>query len=167
MIEASEIRPPRLEHFGPVTLVGVQRPHMRAQDAERIFKSVTAQWEEYMALRPAPLGLYSYGIYPRLADGATIVDYFCGAPAASTGDLPPGFSTRVLPELYCAVFQYREHITKLVEFVQMIIGTVLPMAGLEMAPDGADAPEFIERFGASYNPGTGMGGLEVLVPLKE
>jgi hypothetical protein len=163
----SDIGPPRLERFGPMVLAGVKRRHSRTMEAARQFREVTAQWLDYVARRPAPLGLFDYGIFPRLADGATQIEYFCGAPFAGTGDLPPDFVTVALPELPCAVFLYEGHVTGLLDFIHVVLATVLPQAGLEIAPEDRDAPEFIERFGASYNPSTGMGGFDVLIPLKE
>src|SRR5216683_1823284 len=40
------------------------------------------------------------------------------------------------------------------------------LAGVEVSYGAADAPNFFERYSEEFDPRTGMGGIEVWVPLK-
>jgi AraC family transcriptional regulator len=42
----------------------------------------------------------------------------------------------------------------------------LPRSGHEVAHVVVDAPDFFERYGEDFDPKTGMGGIEVWIPIK-
>jgi AraC family transcriptional regulator len=158
-----DVTPPRLERFGPFQMVGLFRSHRYPRDHDVMFRQISQQWHEYLALAGSPKSRNDgYGIGLRMPDGATTFDYFCGAPAG--GEPPRGLATLLIPALTCAVFEHRENITEFRDTMQHALGAVLPFAGLESA-DG-DIPEFIERYSKSFDPQTGLGGFEVLIPLK-
>lgn len=159
------VAPPRLERFGPFQMTGLFRSHRYPRDHDVMFEQISRQWREYLALAQGPKSRnHGYGIGLRMSDGATTFDYFCGAPVAPGSEPPLGLTTLDIPALRCAVFEHRERITEFRDTMQFALGIVLPGAGLE--PADGDVPEFIERYGESFDPQTGLGGLEVLVPLK-
>jgi AraC family transcriptional regulator len=160
---------PRLEHFGPQVLAGHLRSHRLSRDQADVFRDISAQWRTFAAVRGAIQPLEAkreYGVGLRMADGATTLDYFCGIPIASGDDVPFGFDTLELPALRYAVFPHLEHISRVRDTLELALATVLPRARLEPADDAAGAPEFIERYGEAFSWETGLGGLEVLIPVK-
>ncbi|NIK89054.1 putative transcriptional regulator YdeE [Rhizomicrobium palustre] len=101
-----------------------------------------------------------------MADGETKFNYFCGAPQmAFSGALPDGLSTLELPLMNCAVFPYLGHVLGLGDFVHYILRDGLREAGLQMVPSDINTPEFCERYGAGFDPGTLIGNIEVIVPV--
>lgn len=60
------------------------------------------------------------------------------------------------------MFEHREHISSLNETYKSIFGQWLPGSGYEMA----DAPLF-ERYAPSFDGRSGMGGLEIWVPVEK
>lgn len=157
---------PRLETFGPFQMAGLFRSHRYPRDHDVMFDQISEQWRAYLTLAQGPKTRNDgYGIGLRTPDGATTFDYFCGAPVMAGAEPPPGLATLQIPALRCAVFEHRERITEFRDTMQLALGKVLPLAGL--LPADGDVPEFIERYGKSFDPNTGLGGFEVLIPLKE
>lgn len=163
----SNVTPLRLERFGPFQMAGLFRSHRYPRDHDVMFAQISAQWREYLALA-GPQGPsarnHGYGIGLRMPDGATTFDYFCGAPIVVGSEPPPGLATLKIPLLQCAVFEHRENIMAFRDTMQRALGKVLPLAGLK--PADGDVPEFIERYSERFDPQTGLGGFDVLVPLK-
>lgn len=160
---------PPLERFGPLLMAGHLRSHRLPRDAEDLFRDISAQWRTFAAVRGAiqPLAAKrEYGVGLRMADGATTLDYFCGISIADGDDVPFGFDRLEIPALHCAVFQHLEHVSKLHETMEFAYATVLPRAGWEPADESRGAPEFIERYSETFSPETGLGGLELLIPVK-
>jgi AraC family transcriptional regulator len=156
-----EIGPPRLERFGPLILVGLRRKHRLGRDTESLFRDMSGQWRAFKAAWPAaPMPCYGVGM--QMPDGATALDYFSGAVAPG----PAGMESFAFPALLCAVFHHTEHVTLVRRTLELAFATALPAAGLEPADPASGAPEFIERQGPSFNNGTGLGGLEILVPVQ-
>lgn len=156
-----EVRPPRLEHFGPMTLWGLSRSHDPAQDNDDLHRAMVRQWDEFLALPRQPP---TYGVFLRMADGDLKLDYFCGN--AATRNQSPELTSLDVPALYCAVFHQVGHVSEMRPFTQLVFGTVLPMAGLEPAADGPGVPEFIERYGVKFDHAARAGEFELLVPVK-
>lgn len=161
--------PPRLERFGPLVMAGHLRRHRLPRDEADLFRDISAQWRTFAAVRGAiqPLSAKrEYGAGLRMADGAATLDYFCGVPIAPGDEAPFGFDRLEISMLQCAVFQHREHVSKLRDTIESALATVLPRAGLEPAAESTGAPEFIERYSETFSSETGLGGLEVLIPVK-
>jgi AraC family transcriptional regulator len=64
------------------------------------------------------------------------------------------------------VFPHHEHVSKLRSTVETISNEWLPRSGYEVVwpPDGI--PNFFERYGEAFDPGTGRGDVEVWIPIK-
>jgi AraC family transcriptional regulator len=166
----TDIKPPRLERFGPLVLAGFLRHHRLPRDTEDMYRAVAAQWREFAEVAhviPALPPRLGHGVALSMVDGADHIEYFCGFVVPSKTRVPQGFDTLEIALLQCAVFQHTGHVALLRSTVDLVFGTVLPLAGL--APAGAQmgAPQFIQRYNAAFNPETGLGGLELLVPLKD
>ena len=157
--------PPPLEPFGPLLLAGVQMSHRLGRARMQVYSDVAQQWRDFAAmahrlpLLPPRLG---YGIGLRIGDGE--MDYFSGMVVSDKDRVPPEFAVLEIPALYCAVFAHHDHLAHLAGTMKLIFGTVLPMAAIEPAEDGPVM--FIQRYGENFDPATGRGGIEVLVPIR-
>jgi len=64
------------------------------------------------------------------------------------------------------IFSHPEHVSKLSSTIGTILNNWLPKSGYEIGHPGPDMPDFFERYGEESDPQTGMGGIEVWVPIK-
>ena len=102
--------------------------------------------------------------YGAVTDAANGIDYLAGVEVTSASGLPDGFTHVSLPAQRYAVFTHDGHVSKLKD-TMTAIWTWLPQSGHEQART-AGAPAFFERYGEEFDPQTGMGGIEVWVPVK-
>lgn len=161
------VEPPRVEQFGPLFLAGLCRSHRLPRDGQDLFHDISKQWRDFSTMRQAlrPVTNVEYGVGLQMADGSESLDYCCAVPVSPDAELPSGIVRLAFPQMRCAVFPHTDHISKLRQTMELIFGTLLPKSRLEPAGNGS-APEFIERYNKDFSPDTGLGGLEVLIPLK-
>lgn len=162
--------PLRLERLGPLSLMGIQRQQNPALDTYTIVQSIGRQWTEYMTRRVAPPWspeAFRYGVALRMADGDTVFDYFCGASPAEPYERPDGFIALLIPALCWAVFPFDGHILEFRTFVHTVFGTALAQEGFLPALDGPGIPEYVERYDWRFDPATGKGGFDLMVPVLE
>jgi predicted transcriptional regulator YdeE len=158
----------RLEKIGPLVLAGLMRHHGRGIDHYALVRQIGLQWNDYMIRRVAPPWTpeaWRYGVVMRIADGDVELPYFCGAPPPEPPEMPPGFTTLVVPALTYAVFAFDGHIFEFETFIQDVFARSLAAAGYDPASDASGTPEFIERYDWRFDPATGKGGFDMLVPV--
>jgi len=161
--------PPRLEHFGPLVLAGRRKCHALDRERLAVYADIALQWREFVAEAPVIPALpprRGYGVSLHTAEGVNGLDYFCGFVVAQRDDVPTGFDVLEIPLLTMAVFEHPDHISHLRGTVALIYGTVLPMAGIEPVPAAESALDFVQRYTDAFDPVSGFGGIEVLVPVK-
>lgn len=156
-VDTPPIAAPRFERAGEILAVGLREPcFFAAPDA------IVAQWRRF-----GP----SFGAIPHLAqpipigvmtaideDGA--FDYVCAGEVTGFSGAPAEFSKlRVPPQSY-AVFTHAGHVSTLSQTYAAIWNHWLP-DHRRTAADGAG----IERHHASFDPRTGLGGLDLWIPL--
>ena len=129
---------------------------------------IPAQWPRfapYIGKIPGQVGRVAYGVCFHASKGATGVEYLCGVEVSTAAGLPDGFSVASIPAQRYAVFRHHEHVSRLCQTLHAI-SSWLSQSGLEAAPIDAGAPDFFERYGEEFDPRSGMGGIEVWVPVK-
>ena len=106
------------------------------------------------------IGGVAYGaIYN--TDDSSAYDYLCGVPVREFPSHPAEFTRlRISPQTY-AVFDHRDHISSLLNTFKAIWEYGLADAGYQ----AADGPT-LERYDEKFNGHTGLGGLEIWVPVK-
>ena len=149
-------------------LTGVVQRHDRSRETYDIARAIGRQWTDYMTRRVAPpwtIEAWRYGVTMRMADGDIDMEYFCCAPPPAPLEPRPGFHDWALAPLTFAVFPFDGHILQFRDFVHTVFGTAITQAGLQLAPGGPGVPEYIERYGIAFDPLTGKGGFELMVPV--
>ena len=153
-----DLKPTRFENGRPLLVAGLGE-HYNWETS----KAAPAQWQcfvPYLGDVPRQVGTTTFGVSCNGDDEGNF-DYIAGVEVADFSDLPAAFSRlRIGPQRY-AVFSHREHISTIRRTVNTIWSKWLPQSGHEVA----DAPSF-ERFGEEFDPRTGMGGFEILIPIK-
>ncbi|WP_254512752.1 GyrI-like domain-containing protein [Anatilimnocola floriformis] len=124
--------------------------------------NIPAQWGrfcEYLGKVPGQVGQMSYGVSWNCEPKAGF-DYLAGVEVSDTSQLPAGFSYVKIAAQRYAVFVHLLHVSKLPETIDTIWRKWVPDCGL------ATGEDCIERYTAEFNPATGLGGMEIWIPLK-
>jgi len=158
---ATGLTPPRFEN-GKALLIAGLRKHYTAET----MRDLPAQWQlfvPHLGKIPGQVGRTAFGVCWQPPDGAGI-EYLAGVEVSGFAGVPSDFTVVSLPAIHYAVFSHRAHVSKLYETCDAI-SRWLPESGYQHADD-AETPAFFERYTEEFNPQTGMGGMEVWVPLK-
>lgn len=125
---------------------------------------IPALWEKFvphLGRIPGQIGGVAYGVCDNFDEDGNF-DYLSGVEVTGEAALPRGFETVVIPSRKYAVFTHTGHISGIRSTIQAIWGVWFPQNGKE----AAESPSF-ERYGEDFNGQTGMGNVEIWVPLKE
>jgi AraC family transcriptional regulator len=160
---AFELDPPRFA-TGKAMLVAGLRGHF----TYATWAGIPAQWERLIAHGKIPgmVGSAHYGLCFNQPSG---IDYLCGVEVADVAglpnELPSEFSHCKIPGQRYAVFSHRGHVSKLHDTLDAIHRTWAPDHELIRPSDGA--PDFFERYGERFDPRTGMGDIQVWIPIMQ
>jgi AraC family transcriptional regulator len=156
---ASRLEAPCFE-IGKVLLLAGLRGHFTA----RTWEGIPALWQRLASYGKVPgqVGSVHYGLCFNMSDG---IDYLAGVEVSGAAGLPGQFSSVSVPAQKYVVFSHREHVSKLYNTVDTIWREWFPGSGHEAAPPVAGAPNFFERYGEGFDPRTGMGDMEVWIPV--
>ena len=126
--------------------------------------NIPAQWQRfvpYIGNVPGQVGgMTTYGVCLSCQpDGG--IDYMSGVEVSSVESLPSELhSVRISPQRY-AIFTHPESVATIANTIDAIWAKWLPDSGLK----SAEAPCF-ERYTEEFNPQTGLGGIEIWVPIQ-
>jgi AraC family transcriptional regulator len=150
-----EAQVPRVEEAGPLLIAGLGARYLASNSA-----GIPAQWQRYeQDSRTGSKGNHAYGVCFNYDDEGSF-DYLCGHEVQNFSMLPAHYTRLRLARRPYAVVRHTGHIGSIPLTWRAFLETWLPASGL-MA---ADAPDF-ERYDADFDPRTGMGGVEIWVPL--
>jgi AraC family transcriptional regulator len=152
------LQPPRFETSKPVLVMGISQHYTCENSA-----GIPAQWQRFLphfGSIPGQLGRVAYGVRYNFDDLQNF-DYLCGVEVADFSRVPEGWSSLRLPERRYAVFDHGRHVSEIRRTWNTIWNQWLPRSGHE----AADAPDF-ERYGEDFDPRTGMGSIEIWIPLQ-
>ena len=153
-----KLDPPRFENAKAFCVAGIAERCTNETSA-----GIPAQWQRfqpYIGNVPGQIGDIAYGVIFN-GDDEGNVDYLCGVEVTDFSKAPVELSRVRIPENRYAVFSHREHVAAIRRTFNTIWSTWFPDSGHEPA----DAP-FFERYDEHFNPATGLGGLEIWIPLK-
>ena len=155
--QTTTLDPPRFETAKPRRFVGtVQRYNCQAPTG------IPDQWQRFgpNMFRIKQVGNAAYGLCFNF-DGEGDFDYMCAVEVPAGSNAPEGMTTFDVPETRYAVFAHRGHIAGIKSTMSAIFSQAIPESGLKLV----EGPT-IERYGPEFNPTTGLGGLEVWVPVE-
>jgi AraC family transcriptional regulator len=158
-IMTPQLSSPRFEGHGAILIAGISERYSESTRA-----GIPGQWQRFvphLGHVPGQVGNDAYGVCYNTDDEANM-DYLCGVEVKDFSALPAEFARlRIGPQSY-AVFHHRDHISSISETFKAIFTQWLPESEHEIV----DAPLF-ERYTASFDGRTGMGGAEIWVPIKK
>jgi AraC family transcriptional regulator len=152
------VAPVRFERGDVLLIAGIGQRYTCETSA-----GIPAQWQRFLphlGTIPEQVGRTAYGVRSNNDDEGGF-DYICGFAVSGYSRVPSDWSRlRIAAQKY-AVFSHREHISTIRSTWSTIWNKWFPESGHELV----DAPEF-ERYGEEFDLHTGMGGLEIWVPIK-
>ncbi|MEO5561176.1 MAG: AraC family transcriptional regulator [Dokdonella sp.] len=125
-------------------------------------QGIPAQWQRLtLSLNGvSPAGKTTFGVFCNSDDEGSF-EYIAGFAVSSFSGLNASWSTIRLPERSYAVATHSGHISSIRRTWQSFTEHWLPQSGFEVA----DAPDF-ERYSADFDDTTGVGDVEIWIPLK-
>jgi AraC family transcriptional regulator len=156
---STELEPPRFENFRPILFAGLVERYNCQSPA-----GIADQWQRFgphIGRIPGQVGPIAYGVIYNF-DSEGNFDYMCAVEVGGPSALPNGLSNLHVPVRKYAIFSHRGHIAGIRGTMSAIWSQWLPQSG-HKALEGPT----LERYGPEFNPMTGMGGLEIWVPIQE
>ena len=154
------------------TLTPLETPHIVKGDALLIFglaqrmesnAGIPSQWSRFLphfGHIPGQIGRVAYGVIHN-ADDSGAYDYLCGVQVREFPVEPSGFTgLRIPPQTYI-VFAHRDHVSAIANTWKAIREHGIAEAGYR----AGGGPAF-ERYGENFNSRTGLGDMEIWVPVK-
>lgn len=151
------LQAPRLVDCGELLLAGLARTYGFASGAE-----IPGQWQDFgswLGQVPGQQGSVAYGVIFNGTDEG--YDYLSAVQVAEHAGLPGALTRLRIPRQTYAVFEHPGHVSGIRATCNTIWSEWLPASGLEVA----DGPWF-ERYPERFEPHTGLGGLEVWIPIR-
>lgn len=124
---------------------------------------IPALWQRflpYIGHVPGQIGRIAYGVICNSSDDGE-VDYIAGVEVSGTVDLTKELRRVRIPSAHYAVFVHQGHVSAIRRTWKTIWNKWLPESGRELA----DGPE-LERYTETFDPQTGLGGIQIWLPLK-
>ena len=125
---------------------------------------IPAQWEQFaphIGKVPGQIGTTSYGVCWNFKPDC-VFDYLSGVEVGESAKLPQDFTRVSLSAHRYAVVTHDGHVSRLPQTIDTIWTKWVPDSALKTAK----APCF-ERYTEKFNPRSGLGAVEIWVPLEE
>jgi AraC family transcriptional regulator len=155
----TELDPPRFLEGEELLIVG-----LAARYTFETNQGIPAQWQRFaphIGHIPKQRGPETYGLCAN-GDNSGSFEYIAGVRVSEFSDLPEGLSGTRVPKRRYAVFTHKGHVSQL----RRTHYTIWNKWHRESGSHVADAPNF-ERYGKDFNPMTGLGPIEVWMPVDE
>ncbi len=152
-----ELDPPRIESGKAMLMAGLARRYN-----DKTCAAIPAQWQEFsqhLGRIPSQVGTAAFGVLINEDDSGNI-DYVCAVEVLDFSKIPEDWARLKIPEQKYAVFLHRDHISTIRRTWFTIFNTWLQKPEFK----AAGGPEF-ELYRETFNPSTGLGGVEIWVPI--
>jgi AraC family transcriptional regulator len=153
-----DLEEPRRESGGSLLIAG-----MRARYDNETISGIPMQWQRFgpfIGAISGRIGRMAYGVCCDF-DAAGHFDYVCGVAVAGVSGLPPELVGVRIPAREYLVFRHRGHVSGIHATWQAILDRWLPGSRCRMAA----TPNF-ERYAEDFDANTGLGGIEIWIPIE-
>ncbi len=150
---------PRIVDGDAMIIVGLEKRYTDATSAQ-----MPAQWQAFVphiGHIDAQKGNVAFGVLCNSDDEGN-VDYVTGVEVTEYSNVAKELDgLRIPPQTY-AVFRHDGHVSEIRRTWKTIFGEWLSQTGRKLA----DAPQF-ERYGEGFDPQTGLGDIEIWIPVAD
>jgi len=125
--------------------------------------AIPSQWNSFvphLGHIDRQIGSVAYGVIYNSDDSGNY-DYICGVAVDQFPSRPPEFTRLRIPPQHYAVFEHRDHVAAIAGTWKAIWEQGLAASACK----AVDGPAF-ERYDERFDPRTGLGGLEIWVPVQ-
>ncbi|TGK06645.1 AraC family transcriptional regulator [Leptospira semungkisensis] len=153
-----ELDPPRFETIPPRLMVGITE-HYDCQAPG----GIPNQWQKfssYLGNIQGQTGPTAYGVCYNF-DAEGFFDYMTCVEVSNSSNIPKELKSLKLSSQKYAVFTHKGHVAGIRATFAAIEKNWLPTAKVKPA----EAPN-LERYGKEFNPQTGLGGIEIWIPVE-
>jgi AraC family transcriptional regulator len=160
---AIKLEPPHFENGKALLIAG-----LRSHYTPETMNGLPAQWQRFaphIGRVPGQLGLATYGV-SWCPNNSPDVEYLCGVEVSNFSSLPGEFTIVSIPAQRYAVFTHRGHVSTIRETIGAIGTQWFSESGQEPVTRTGEAPDFFELYTEDFDPRTGMGGMEIWIPVK-
>lgn len=158
-----ELEPPRFENGKALLIAGLRHDYTPEN-----MNDLPAQWQRlvpHLGKIPGQIGRVAYGV-SWCPENSQAISYLCGVEVCDFSCLPGAFTIVSIPAQRYAVFSHRGHVSRIREKIEAIGANWYPESGQQPAERAGEAPDFFERYSEDFDPRTGMGGMEIWIPVK-
>lgn len=156
----------------------IDSPALRIVGLTRSYRGTNAgipqQWEAFFSSShalvgeavpqlgsiPGQAGPVAYGVCYH--GGREGFEYLSGVEVREDAAIPEGMAEVRLPAQRYAVFPHRGHVATLAQLVHTIFEQWMPTSGYQPG----EHPDLFERYAEDFDAWTGLGGMEVWIPIK-
>ena len=159
-MEERDMKPIRYENGHKMTVAG-----LGGDFTQETVPEIPALWMRFaphIGKLKDEVGKDAYGVITSDMSGKNPFHYLSGVEVKSASDLPRDFESIAIPAQRYAVFVHSGHVSKMGETIGAIWHDWWPKSGHQHA----GKPDLIERYSEEFNPETGLGGMEILIPIK-
>lgn len=152
----------RMVKSGPLIIAGLCEP-LTASSHETI-PLLWQQLSKRSVEIPNRINAAGYGLC--LKNNSAGFYYMAGYAVWDCTELPPGIHHSVLPPLDYGVFTHSGHVAQIPDTIDAVFDQWLPNSGYQLNSSPNNPLHFFEYYGENFNPATGMGGIEIWLPIK-
>ncbi len=163
---SKKIKPNRVEeNVNPMIIAGLKREYTFGKE----MMNISTQWTEFSAYFcsiPGQKENVAYGLCIDRKNGNGF-EYVCGVEISEEMDaseLPEGLELKQLPSFSYAVFEHNGHVSTIRQTCDAIFHQWIPDTDFRK-PENANF--FFERYGQEFDPGKGLGGMEIWIPVDK
>jgi len=157
---------PRFVDGQAMLIAGINRRYPRDK-----LDRIAEQWAalpQQLQFISGRLNAKTYGVwYDVLKPGGGPMHYATGVLVGEFAPIHPSLSRFNIPPQRYAVFAHRGAASEIRKTVDAIFSQWLPKSGKQHHYEGSGAPDFFEVYGENFDPATGLGDIEVWVPIKK
>jgi AraC family transcriptional regulator len=154
---------PRFETSGPLLIAGLREPL-----DEHAAQKIPALWQQLLVLwndihqRVSDVG---YGLCISIDNREYF--YMAGCAVWDFNERPSVLSPFIIPSQHYAIFTHPGNVTSIRDTIDYAFDQWLPTSGYSLTPKDHNSLHFFERYGESFNPVTGLGEIEIWLPVNK
>jgi AraC family transcriptional regulator len=159
----TQLETPRIEDCQSLLLAGLQQTYSMSKPND-----LGQQWQHFVPQipkLPGKGGMVAYGAIFHPA-GSDNFAYLTCVEITDSAKVPSGFSVANIPQQKYAIFSHPGHVSEIKKTIGEIWEHWLPSSGYCRAGDKPGSVTMLERYGEGFDPKTGMGDIELWVPVK-
>lgn len=153
-----ELKEPRVRASKQLLIAGLQN-HYTAQTVGEI-PQIWNRLAPHLGKIPGQVGRTTYGVGFNM--GPNGFDYIAGVEVSDASAIPRELSQLIIPAQKYYAFVHEDHVSKIPETITAILNEWVPSSGREIGK----FPSLLERYGEGFNPLTGLGDMELWIPLN-